>query len=155
MPWSAIFQIYYADNRFTHICSIFMPCNHYIQLPISDKQDCYCSLSSKTLAALLHKKVIQEWAVTKDSSHRLKNAVFSDYIKHAIMCSCECVWLPVLLSVNIIYFFHKWKKKMKPVKKQTCKKKLSQRDLKNHHWYGMASHLSNPFSWLLPDWSTP
>jgi len=26
----------------------------------SDKQDCYCSLSSKTLAALLHKKVIQE-----------------------------------------------------------------------------------------------
>ena len=68
--------------------------------------------------------MIQEWAVTKDSSHRLKNAVFSDYIKHAIMCSCECVWLPALLSVNIIYFFINGEKN-EPVKKTTCKKKLS------------------------------
>ena len=55
------------------------------------------------------------------------------------MCSCECVWLPVLLSVNIIYFFINGEKN-EAVKKTTCKKKLSQRDLKNHHWYGMASH---------------
>ena len=29
-------------------------------------------------------------------------------------------------------FFHKWRKN-EPVKKTTCKKKLSQIDLKNHH----------------------
>ena len=45
------------------------------------------------------------------------------------MCSRECVWLPALLSVNIIYFFINGEK-MNLLKKQFVKRNYHKETLK-------------------------